>query len=1573
MVAILLLAYLAIQTELVQNRLVGFAAQKLSKSLGTEVKIQHINFSLFNNLNMESVMVRDQKKDTLLYAGLLKVRITDWFFLKDKADLKYIGLENAVIKLQRKDSVWNYQFIEDYFASPGTKKKKQGGIALSFKKIDLKNIRFINNDLWTGDIADVKLASLVLEAENIDFNKNIFNLNSIILNKPMVTLLSLDPLRPKKVIIKKNLKDTGLYFNEANLDIRLSQLKIINGQLFIEGNNKKPDAGFDGSHIELSQLTGTINQLRFKKDTLKALINLSVKDRSGLEIKKLKTNFKMTPQIMELANLDLQTNKSRLGNYYAMKYKDFNKDFGEYIDQVVMEARFTNAKIHSDDIAFFAPELKAWKKVAVLGGKFTGTVANFKVAQFNAQIGTTTSLNGTLSMKGLPDINKTNIEFTNGTFNTTAYDLGIFVPAIKSIEQPNLTALGNILYRGNFTGTIQNFKTAGVFSTKLGGLRTDISMRLPDKGEPSYSGNLEAARFNIGKFLSINELGLLDFKGKITGSSFNINLLKTKLDGKIASIDFNNYRYTNIIANGTIQKKYFNGELEINDPNLAFTSNVEVDFSKEQPLFNIVGDLAKSNLQALNFMKDKIEVAGLLDVNFTGDNIDKFTGTAKFLNAVVKSPSTAVNFDSLNLTSTFKDSIKTLHLGSNDFNATISGKFSIIELPASFQAFLNTYYPTYVKPPKSTPKNQQFTFAINTQYFEPYIKIFEKKISGFNDISLKGSIDTKRNLLSVDATVPYAKYDQYSIAGFGLTGKGDFDYLSVSSTIKNIEVGDSLKLPDTKIYFTSGKDRSAVTINTSTNNNYNKASLYADVTTLEDGVKIKFRPSSFVLNEKEWTIEKEGEIEIRKNLINAKNVKFTQGFQEITIEPVNKGSLKNNLEVKLKNIILGDITSLFLKQQRLEGLTTGTILLSDFFGDFNADANLSTEEFRLDKDSIGLVNIKAGYRNSTGLIPFKVKSPNPGYHFDAEGSYNLKDTTGNSFTTTIQLDHSQIGIVEQFIGDLFTQLSGEATGKLTISGDINSPALIGDIHLRNAGLKVNYTQVFYSIDSANIKFKEDGIDFGKFSIKDKYNNRGTVSGKLYEKLFKDMAFDFDLNTDKLLLIDTKAIDNEQFYGKAIGKASLSFKGPESACKMTIVAESNDSSHITIPNSISKESGAADFIVFKEYGTEMSAVASKSNFNLTVDLDITATNKVAIDVVLDELTGDIIKAQGNGRLRIKAGTTEPLTMKGRYNIERGKYDFNFQSLLKKPFELLPDAGNYIEWNGDPFKAELHIDAQYTAERVSMSDLVGKNSFSGTVKAYRGNVYVIASLRKELSKPDIKFKLDFPQGSPIKNDNEFAQFITRIEKDENEILKQVSFLIVFNSFAPPGESNGTAGTNPYSFGSIGINSLSQVLTKEVNKAVSNLLYKITRDKSLSFDMGATLYSSSSIFGTDGNSVQANNRLDRSRVNFKVGKSFFNNNVVVTFGGDLDFNLGTSSSVQSGNLQWLPDVNVEIILSQDRKLRAIIFSKNSLDISGVNFGRRNRQGISISYRQDFEKLFGRKENTLEIKSPAESSNLQ
>ena len=75
------------------------------------------------------------------------------------------------------------------------------------------------------------------------------------------------------------------------------------------------------------------------------------------------------------------------------------------------------------------------------------------------------------------------------------------------------------------------------------------------------------------------------------------------------------------------------------------------------------------------------------------------------------------------------------------------------------------------------------------------------------------------------------------------------------------------------------------------------------------------------------------------------------------------------------------------------------------------------------------------------------------------------------------------------------------------------------------------------------------------------------------------------------------------------------------------------------------------------------------------------------------------------------------MNGRYNIEQGNYNFNFQSLVKKPFELLADQNSYIEWNGDPFNANINVTARYTAKNVTLSDLLQAHQIFYSIKIYR----------------------------------------------------------------------------------------------------------------------------------------------------------------------------------------------------------------------------------------------------------------
>ena len=1542
-VGLLLLSYLLLLLPIVQEKIGQRIAAQMSQSLGTEFKLEGLSFSLLNRVDIKNVLIRDQQKDTLLFAQTLKLRLSDLIFSSKAPTLGYIGLEKAKIYLHRKSPVWNYQFIVDHFKSNDTSKSSSQNFDL--KKIDLTNIQFIQDDEWIGSTTKFEAKHLI--ANFNEFKGKKIEIEKVILDKPFYYLLDKPGLAPIRKVKKKKPSVSEMYFNKNDLNILAKKIEILQGKIWIEYGFGKPVPYFDEEHIRMHDLNATINNANFVADTIKANVQLSLKERSGFVIKKLATQFRMTPQIMEFAALSLKTNNSSIGNYYAMEYKDFTPDFRAYMHKVTMKANISKSIVASDDIAYFAPALNQVDQKIATSFRFNGTVDDFKVEALGAQYGQS-FVKGAIAMQGLPDMKQTMIQVNEINAKTNIIDLGSWIPEIKELKNLPIDALGNLYFQGNLNGTIYDFITKGSIATDIGTAITSIRLQFPTNSEPIYEGNLVASKLNAGKLFKIPSLGLLNFTGKIAGSSFKLDKIKTNIEGQIDSIQYNGYTYAQIQTNGILQKQSYNGSIKIKDPNINFISNLEVDFKHHTPTFNAVGDLTNANLNALQFSNNQIQLTGLLDVNFSGSNIDNFIGSAKFYNGKLKSTTNTINFDSIAVKSAITKGNKQITLSSDDIQASISGKFNIDQLPNSVQYFLQGYFPNYIKNLKEAPVNQQFSFEVNTAYFEPYIRIFKNEFSGFNNMFVSGAINTDKQALQLQAKIPYAQWNSYAISNGLIGGNGNKDSLKLDLTASSFNLTDSFQLNSPKLNITTSKDQSLFKLNAESRSALSYISFEGKVNTYTDGLSIQWAPSYFILNEKKWTIQNQGEISLRKNNTYAKQFSISQGLQKIAVK--NHPNDVNGLQVKLEQVILGDITNLFFSYPKLEGLTNATINLNKINDQFSLNINSAIEQFSFNNTLLGNTTLKAAYDAKTGIVPFDLNCPNNTYNLAAKGSYAILDSV-NPLDATLTLQQSDFGLVQEFIGGVLTDLKGKATGAIHFGGRIENPDLRGEATIQDGAFKVDYTKVNYFIPTAKIQFTDEGIDFGTIQVKDKLNRFAQFKGKILHQRFKHLVYDMDMQSSKIELLNMDVIDNSNFYGQAVGKAAMTIKGPEENIRMSINAEVNDSSHIYLPNTTSKETGQSEFIVFKKIGKSILSNAETPTYNLVVDLDVSADNKTQIDVILDELTGDVIKAVGNGRIKIRAGNIEPLTMRGKYNIEKGKYDFNFQSFIRKPFELIPEAGNFIEWTSNPYEADIHVDARYTAERVSLNELVGNANFSNAVKSYRGNVYVIAALRNKLARPDIQFTLAFPPGNPISTDNEFSQFISRLERDENEIIKQVSFLIVFNSFAPVGFNTGNSN-NAYSVTTIGINSISQLLTKEINKSVTNLLNKVTGDQSLRFDIGSKVYNSGNLLDPTGSGIAINsNKIDRQRVNLKFGRSFFNDKIIVNLGGDFDFNLRSASSIENNNFQWLPDVNIEFVLTKDRKLRAIVFNRNSLDIIGGSMGRRNRQGVSISYRKDFE----------------------
>ena len=264
-------------------------------------------------------------------------------------------------------------------------------------------------------------------------------------------------------------------------------------------------------------ITGSFTDFRVVKDSIQTKISLKTRERSGFTVNNISADLNWHPEAMEFHNLDLKTPRSHLTDFFAMRYASFY-DMGDFISKVRMEGNFDNATISSDDIAYFAPELADWKKRIQINGNVKGTVDNLNTKDIVIQAGADTYLKGNISMSGLPDINKTYVDFEAENFRTTYNDAIAFIPQLKTVTQPKLDLLQYLIFRGNFTGFINDFVTYGSLETKLGTVVTDLNMKLPDNAVSRYSGSIKTNSFNLGPLIDNKSVGKIIFQGKVNGS-----------------------------------------------------------------------------------------------------------------------------------------------------------------------------------------------------------------------------------------------------------------------------------------------------------------------------------------------------------------------------------------------------------------------------------------------------------------------------------------------------------------------------------------------------------------------------------------------------------------------------------------------------------------------------------------------------------------------------------------------------------------------------------------------------------------------------------------------------------------------------------------------------------------------------------------------------------------------------------------------------------------------------------------------------------------------------------------------
>jgi len=191
---------------------------------------------------------------------------------------------------------------------------------------------------------------------------------------------------------------------------------------------------------------------------------------------------------------------------------------------------------------------------------------------------------------------------------------------------------------------------------------------------------------------------------------------------------------------------------------------------------------------------------------------------------------------------------------------------------------------------------------------------------------------------------------------------------------------------------------------------------------------------------------------------------------------------------------------------------------------------------------------------------------------------------------------------------------------------------------------------------------------------------------------------------------------------------------------------------------------------------------------TIDLQADITPEADIVLVMDPVGGDRIKSNGTGNLHLNYNSIDDsFEMFGKYILEKGSYNFTLQDIVLKDFTIRD--GSTISFDGDPYEAKLDINAVYSLN-ANLSDL--DNSFSTDRDINRTNVPVNALLKVKggISEPELSFDLEFPTLT-----SDAYRKVKSIINTEEMMSRQIIYLLALNRFYTPDYMQSTTNNNEF----------------------------------------------------------------------------------------------------------------------------------------------------------------------------------
>ena len=1479
-----MLTFLLLHIPPVQSSIGSAVAEALAKKIGSGVSVGRIDIGMFNRLIVDDVTILDQKGKQMVRAARLAVKVDLGELLAGRIRITSAQVFSAHFALYKEDALspLNFQFMVDSLASRDTTKKSQP--------------------------IDLAVESFIMRHSSVAYDR---------------------------------------------LDMPETSGKL------------------NPNHLSVSEVSAYMLLRAFADDTLSLSVKkLAMEEKSGVRLNNLALNLEAGLLGGSLSDLELRLPRSSIvigevNTRWDLRGSSpdddggeeprYKWDFSKLRGTIAYQGAIDPSTVTLADISPILPTLSQFTDVISLEARFSGTSTRLSIdhIEMNSPAGDIDiRLAGRIDKKEPYPAWQLDINGIKASTRTVAF----FYDNLKGrdFQIPEaLVRAGDIALRGNGKGRADgNIVFNGNISSGVGDLWMQAA--IDQRGESpdgtstgmDISGKIATDSIDVGALTANDKLGIFSTDASFTGriprdDSLRIDFKRTSLRFQLtASASFNGYTYNGIAIDGSYDSKRVEGSMSIDDPNVGLLASGA--FAKQGGTGEVRLSASLSHFlpQSLRLSEKWGEAcfSGNILADFTGSNVNDSEGRLSISQFRFVSPTDTCRIDSLTIRSGYDDDTHYVVMDSDFGKGELSGQFHYSTLPVSFTNLLAVHLPSCPALPALKPSaDNRFKFSLlidDTHWLQALAGI---DITADQPIEMRGYVDDTQNKIGLDCQLPSVTYNATRYADATLTittpgdsircatrltrvnAKGNATYLSATASAAH----DNLDT-DVAWWGEDGNEKVSGQIDAHT-------SMYVD----DNGMKTastEIQPSKVKIGDKIWEVASEGII-YRKKRIEVGGLSVSNGDQYALVRGVATDSPADTLVAQLKGIEIGYILDLVnFHSVEFTGKASGSAFVVAPFGTMSAWTDITVDDFLFEGGRMGVLTAGVAWNAAEQQIDL---------HGICDDGADAK-TYINGYVAPSRkwldidfvADGSYLDFLLGFTSSFISKIDGHAWGKLKLSGPTGSLDLVGKCAV-NAKMLISPINCEYTVEGDTLYFVPNEIEFHHAPLRDKDGNIGYVDGQLHHQHLKNLSYDLTVTADNLLAYDFKDFGEDVFYGTVYGTGEMGIHGVSGRMEMDINVTPGKNSSITYNVASADEIDTyQDYIVWHditnladtlapmpdEAGAPMGALPPQAIVETTTDMRlnflIDMTPDATIRLLMDPRTDDYITLHGDGVIRATYHNKGAFNLFGTYRVIDGTYGITIQEIIRKNFTFT--EGSTIVFGGNPFDANLNLQASYTVNGVSLSDLSIGNSYSGnTIR-----VNCLMNIGGVAQNPQITFDLDMPTVS-----TDEKQMIKSLINSEEEMNQQVIYLLGIGRFYPQGSNNAQSGREQ-SETSMAVNSfLSGTLSSQINQLLGSVI------KSDNWSFGANIST-----GDEGwNNAEYEGLISGSMLNNRLlfnGQFGYRDNVATdntSFIGDFD-------------LRYLLTPNGNIALKVYNQSNDRYFTKSSL----------NTQGVGVIMKKDFTNLW-------------------